>query len=191
MVIESLSKIIKERRTHYASEFSDQPISKKKIECIVENALWAPTHKLTQPWRFVVLDGNHKKDIGMYMANYYRKLFSVDDFSDERFEETKKYAKNASILAIMCKPSPRLPDWEEIAAVSCAVQNIWLSCTAMKIGGYWDTGVATIKYVENSIKLDDGERCLGVFFMGYLKDNLIEINRKRKSLSKKLSWHIK
>ena len=189
MFIESLSKIIKERRTHYASDFTDQSISRENIEIIVENALWAPTHKLTQPWRFAVLEGTHKEDIGLYMANYYRTLFSVEDFSEQRFEETKEYAKNASMLAILCKPSTRLPDWEEIAAVSCAVQNIWLSCTAMNIGGYWDTGSATIKYVENSIELKEGERCLGIFFMGYLKDNLIEVNRKRKPLSKKLSWY--
>ncbi|HAO15128.1 MAG TPA: nitroreductase [Tenacibaculum sp.] len=191
MMIEELSKIIKQRRTHYTSDFSDVPLSKKNIETIIENALWAPTHKLTQPWRFIVLEGEHKQEMGIFMANYYRKVFSIEDFSEKRFEETKGYAKNASMISIICKPNPRLPEWEEIAAVSCAVQNIWLSCTAMNIGGYWDTGTATIQYVENNLKLDDNEKCLGVFFLGNLKNNLSEANRKRKPVSKKLSWNKK
>ncbi|SEB44390.1 Nitroreductase [Tenacibaculum sp. MAR_2009_124] len=188
MEIESLSEIIKKRRSYYASDFSERHLSKETVEIIIENGLWAPTHKLTQPWRFSVLEGIHRQEMGVFMANYYREIFSVEEFSNERFEETKSYAKNATMIAIFCKPSSRLPEWEEVAAVSCAIQNIWLSCTAMNIGGYWDTGTATMKYVENHAEVKEGEKCLGVFFMGHLKEELTEVNRKRKPLSKKLSW---
>ncbi|CAM1370059.1 nitroreductase family protein [Tenacibaculum xiamenense] len=188
MEIESLSEIIKKRRTYYASDFSNEPLPREAVETIVENGLWAPTHKLTQPWRFAVLEGVHKQEMGVFMANFYRELFTIEEFSNERFEETKRYANNATMIAILCKPSSRLPEWEEVAAVSCAVQNMWLSCTVMNIGGYWDTGAATIKYVENCMEIKEGEKCLGVFFMGNLKQDLMEVNRKRKPLSKKLSW---
>lgn len=35
------------------------------------------------------------------------------------------------------KPGKAMPEWEETAAVSCAVQNMWLMATALGLAGYW------------------------------------------------------
>jgi nitroreductase len=189
MKFEELTKLIKERRTTYAYDYSEQKVSKETIEAVVSNGLWAPTHKLTQPWRFVVLEGKHHQDLGQFMADYYGKLYSEEEFSYERYDTTKSYAENATLLALVFQPSKRaqLPEWEEIAAISCAIQNMWLSCTAMNLGCYWDTAEATMEYGKR-IQLEEGERFLGIFFMGHLKEDLELGNRRRKPLSKKLSW---
>lgn len=186
-----VSQIIRNRKTTYASSFTAQKISKELIEEIIENALWAPTHKMTQPWRFVVLGGNHKSDFGAFMMSYYKKALSPEQFPESRYEETLHYPKNATMIAIILQRSRRIqiPEWEEIAAVSCAVQNMWLSCTAMGIAGYWDTAPATLKYCEEQIDLKDNERSLGIFYMGYAKDQ--KQNRKRRSIDTKLTWNIK
>lgn len=189
MNIETTTKLIKARKTTYAYDFSDKKLSKELVETIVSNALWAPTHKLTQPWRFMVLEGKHQEELGVFMANYYRNIYTEEQFSNERYEETKKYAQNATLLAVIFQPSKRaqLPEWEEIAAISCAVQNMWLTCTSLNVGAYWDTAEATMEYGKR-ITLEEGEKFLGVFFMGHLKETLAPVNRKRKPLSKKLSW---
>ncbi|WP_075341789.1 nitroreductase family protein [Tenacibaculum agarivorans] len=189
MNFEEITKLIRERKTTYAYDFSDQKVDKETIEAVVSNALWAPTHKLTQPWRFVVLQGKHQQELGEFMAEYYRRLYSEEDFPNDRYEATKRYAENATLLALIFQPSKRaqLPEWEEVAAISCAVQNMWLSCTALDIGCYWDTAGATMEYGKR-IALDEGERFLGIFFMGHLKDEIESGNRRRKPLSKKLSW---
>ena len=56
MNFEELTKVIHTRKSTYAYDYSDKKIDKKTIEDIVTNALWAPTHLATQPWRFVVLE---------------------------------------------------------------------------------------------------------------------------------------
>ncbi|MGG8494994.1 nitroreductase family protein [Tenacibaculum sp. TC6] len=190
MNINDLSTIIRERKTYYAFDYTEEDIPDELINTIITNAIWAPTHKLTQPWRFIVLAGKHKEKIGEYMADYYRTMYSEEEFSEERYSETKNYALNATLIAIVFTPSKKLPEWEEIAAISCAVQNMWLSCTALNIGGYWDTGRATIEYVNNTIALATEEKCLGIFYMGFLKKNLQQRSRRRKPLAKKLSKHI-
>lgn len=189
MNFNDLTALIKRRKTTYASDFTDEVISKKTIESIVANALWAPTHKLTQPWRFIVLGGNHKQELGRFMAEYYRKKYTEEEFSNERYEETKTYTENATLLGLVFQPSKsaQLPEWEEIAAISSAVQNMWLSCTALNIGSYWDTSEATMKYTER-IALKENEKFLGIFLMGYPKENIQLGNRRRKPLSKKLTW---
>lgn len=189
MNFEILTQLIRERRTTYAYDFSDRKIDKEIIEAIVSNALWAPTHLHTQPWRFVVLEGNHQQELGEFMAEYYRNLYDEKQFSTERYEATKSYSKNATLLAVIFQPNKKakLPEWEEIAAISCAVQNMWLSCTALDIGAYWDTSGATMEYGKR-IELQQNEKFLGLFLMGHLKEGIEKSKRKRKPLSKKLSW---
>lgn len=192
MNFETLTKIIKQRKTTYANDFSDKKISKETIEAIVENALWAPTHMHTQPWRFVVLEGSHQQELGEFMASYYREMYTEKQFSKERYKATKSYSKNATLLAVIFQPNKKakLPEWEEIAAISCGVQNIWLSCTALNIGAYWDTSIATIAYGKR-IELMENEQFLGIFFMGYPKVGVKTGIRKRKPLSNKLSFNHK
>lgn len=36
-------------------------ITREKLELILEAARWAPTHKLTEPWHFVVIGGSQKE----------------------------------------------------------------------------------------------------------------------------------
>lgn len=35
-------------------------ITRDKLELVLEAARWAPTHKLTQPWHFVIIGGSQK-----------------------------------------------------------------------------------------------------------------------------------
>src|SRR5918992_2485896 len=44
---------IRERRSH--KRFTDTPIAQDDIKTLLEAAVLAPNHKMTQPWGFVVL----------------------------------------------------------------------------------------------------------------------------------------
>ena len=46
---ETLNKIIRNRKTIYPAKFSDKEIPKNVINEILENAIHAPTHRMTQP----------------------------------------------------------------------------------------------------------------------------------------------
>lgn len=192
--LKNANALIRNRKSTYAYSFSNEAIPKEIVEEIVTNALWAPTHKLTQPWRFVVLEGAHKADLGKYMLEYYKENLPIEKFPESRYEETLNYPKNATLIAVVFQRSKRveIPEWEEIAAVSCAVQNMWLSCTALNYGAYWATNKATIKYCEEFLELAENEKSLGIFYMGIPnKDNEETKYRKRIPLSKKLKWNYK
>ena len=78
-----------------------------------------------------------------------------------------------------------VPEVEEIASVAMAVQNIWLSCVPHKIGSYWSSPKAMYEANE-FLGLGEGERCLGVFYMGYYEGD--KIQGKRKDISEKVEW---
>jgi hypothetical protein len=79
-----------------------------------------------------------------------------------------------------------IPEWEEIAAVSMSVQNMWLTCTANEVGCYWSSP-AIISRLNNFLELKSNQRCLGLFYMGKY-DELPQNNLKKKSIKEKVTW---
>jgi nitroreductase len=76
---------------------------------------------------------------------------------------------------------------EEIAAVSCAVENIYLSTTAYELGGYWTTGGVTYNpNAKSFFGLGDEDRLLGFFYLGYVA--IPSGAGKRKPLDEKVVW---
>jgi nitroreductase len=66
-----------------------------------------------------------------------------------------------------------------------AVQNMWLTCTALGIGSYWSTPAATSR-MQKFLHLPEDEKCLGLFYMGYSDVPLPE--GKRQSIEDKVIW---
>ena len=52
--LSEITEVIKNRRTIYPEMYSTRKVHKEIIEDLLNNAIWAPTHGLTQPWRFTV-----------------------------------------------------------------------------------------------------------------------------------------
>ena len=68
-----LDQIIKTRRAVYPNMYTGKKNSKKLREKALENANYAPTHKLTQPWLFKTYSGVSKKNLGKEMVYLYKK----------------------------------------------------------------------------------------------------------------------
>lgn len=183
-----LNVLIRGRRSIYPPEFLEKEIPQDILETILTNGLYAPTYHKTEPWRFKVMQGAAKKKLGAFLSNAYKASTPEEQFNENKFHKIIEKAERSSAVIALCMqrdPKERLEEWEEIAAVAMAVQNIWLTATQYGIGGYWGSPKA-IKKAGKIIDLAEGEKCLGFFFMGYV-DNPIR-DAKRKSLSEKVTW---
>lgn len=178
--------IIKKRRSVFPVQYNDKPISKEIIEAILEAGNWAPNHKKTEPWRFKVLQGNSKDALGTFLANKYQEVMP-----NPKKIKIKKLLDNpskASAIVAICMqrdPNESLPEWEEIAAVAMAVQNMWLLSTELGIGSYWSSP-GLIKYMDEFFDFKEGEKCLGFFYMGYSNEDLSEGTRT--PIADKVEW---
>jgi len=101
------------------------------------------------------------------------------DLSEEVQQDLKKFikkqpskakdiAKCSHVIAISMKrqanPEKIMPEWEEIAAVACAVQNAHIVACQLGVAAYWSSGgkegpLATTA-VRGLLKLEDGDGCL-------------------------------
>ena len=64
-----------------------------------------------------------------------------------------------------------IPEWEEVASVAMAVQNMWLYSSSIGIGAYWSSP-KLMNFLSDFIKLSVWERCLGFFYMGYYLEKI-------------------
>lgn len=185
-----LTQIIKERRSVFPPMFSGDPITDEEIMQLLENANWAPTHRKTEPWRFQVFTGAALTRLGQYLADFYRNNVAEDIFSDKKYQKMMRNPTLAShVIAICMKRDPEgiLPEWEELAAVSAAVQNLWLSCSAMGLGGYWSTPRAAL-HADEFLGLGADEQCYGLFYLGKPKVDL-DLKSIRSGIAEKVKWH--
>ncbi len=182
------AELIRGRRAIFPKTYISKPIPKAVIEEVLENANWAPTHKFTEPWRFRVFTGAALERLGDALAELYRAATPAEAFSEKKYDKNKQKPRQSGCVIAICMQrdaEERVPEWEEIAATACAVQNMWLTCTAHGIGSYWSSA----KMLQESpglLQLAPGERCLGLFFMGY--HNLPELPGKRGPIAEKVVW---
>lgn len=174
-----LAEIIKNRRAIYPDAYSNTAISNNEIEEILEAANWAPTHKRTEPWRFKVFHSEASRTaLSQFLGEaYVKSVEKPSDFKQKKMAQ--KGIQSGCVIAICMQRDleERIPEWEEIAAVAMAVQNMWLTAHTLKIGAYWSSP-ALIHYFGEHVSLADGERCLGFFYMGKYHSELPEGTRK-------------
>jgi nitroreductase len=147
-------------------QFNNEPIADEKINLIIEAANWAPTHKKTEPWRFKILKGKSKDSLGDFLSKKYEESSSI--VSEYKFKKLHQKSKKSAVVILICMqrdPKKSIPEWEEIASVAMAVQNMWLMATELNIGSYWSSPLY-INNISEFIPLNKGEKCLGIFYMG-------------------------
>jgi len=180
--------LLKKRRSIFPAQYNSETISKATLEKILEAANLAPTHKKTAPWRFKVLQGEAKAKLGMFLSlKYMENDAKPKEFKVKKLIENPKRA--AAIIAICMQrdPNESIPEWEEIAAVAMAVQNMWLCCTALEIGCYWSSP-SLIQHMDDFFVMNEGERCLGFFYMGNYDADIVIPEVTHAPIASKTDW---
>ncbi|MCB0457647.1 MAG: nitroreductase [Flavobacteriaceae bacterium] len=179
---------IKNRRAVYPAQYNTEEISKEEIQTILAAANWAPTHRRTEPWRFKVFHSKEAKTrLSEFLAATYKER--AENFSETKFKKYQENPLKAACVIAICytkDPNGAIPEWEEIAATAMAVQNMWLAASEMNIGAYWGTPNIA-KYLPTIIEMEEGEHCLGFFYMGKFDQTLPEGFRNT-SVDEKTVW---
>jgi nitroreductase len=190
---EFVQDLIKNRRSVYPKDFTPGiKIEDKVVEDILDLAVWAPTHKLTQPWYFKVYRNEGVKRFFEKQAEIYKEITPAEIFSEKKIEKYALKADQVShVIAIISQhhPENKIPEIEETVATACALQNIYLSLKVYGIAGYLSTGKSCYtEQMSEFLQLKKGDKCLGFFQLGVSIDELKSFNRKRISAMEKMEW---
>lgn len=191
--VEEVNKIIRGRRSLFLAQFKENdPVDDAIIEEILENANWAPTHKLTEPWAFTVYSGEGLQKFAEFQSELYKeRALRNGNFVEATYAKFKENPLKAShIIAIKMKHDPKagLPVMEEIAAVAMAVQNMYLTASAHGLAAYWGTGGPTFwAEAKPFFGLGEEDMLMGFFYIGKPATDLWPAGR-RKPISEKVDW---
>jgi hypothetical protein len=109
-----------------------------------------------------------KKQTGFRNAVYLQSNSTRTTFSGKKYNDIGfKINKADAVISIVVNFSGMVPEWEEIAAVSMAVQNMYLTCTANEIGCYWSSP-KIVDHLKESLTIEENQKCLGLFYMGQI-----------------------
>jgi nitroreductase len=141
-------------------------IARTAVERLLEAGVRAPTHHLTQPWRFVVLAGEARKELG--------DAWAQAEAHREPEKVRIKPLRSPVIIAVIATPKAHLPKVQEIEehhAVGAAMQNILLAAHDMGLGAMLRTGKAAFyEEVRAVLGVKDDEYVAGFIYLGHPED---------------------
>ncbi|WP_254438533.1 nitroreductase [Paenibacillus sp. DCT19] len=136
---------IQNRRT--VKKFKKDAVPTDKIIELLDAAVWAPNHKLREPWRFLLFTGDGRKKLA--------QAIDAEMGEDNKFSANIKQVP--AIMLVVLEEDPRQNIWDEdFAAVSALVQNFLLAAWSEEIGTFWVT--KPFLYAPNSVNRSASKR---------------------------------
>jgi nitroreductase len=161
---------------------------------MLQLANWAPTHKHSEPWRFHIFEGEALAKLIDQLKDIYVRETPTDKFEHikiDKWESRKRQVSHIMVIVLKRHEHLDLPEFEEIASVAMAVQNMWIYASTQEgVGGYWSTPEMVFSQsFHQYLDLEQDERCLGLFMLGKIKGDAIEAAAKRAPWEEKVTWH--
>ena len=182
--------LIKRRRS-IGKMTSERP-SREQIEHLLEAATHAPNHHKVQPWKFIVLAGNAREELGTVMA--LSLAGRLEETSSDKAQATLNKERNkplrAPVVIVVVAESPNQPnvmEIENIEATAAAVQNMLLTAEEMELACMWRTGDAAYDpHVKQWLGLESGEHIIAFLYVGY--PAIPRLERNPISFKNKTTW---
>lgn len=189
--VQEFNDLIRKRRSVFPQFYTGEKVDDQIIHQMIDNARWAPNHKLTEPWRFIVFTGEGIKQLAEAQASVYKDVTTRDgSFKEDKHKSLlTKPLLSSHIIAVCMKRDPKksVPEIEEVGAVFCAIENMYLTATAYGVGTYLSTGGIThFDEAKKVFELGPDDKLLGFMHVGIPKS--ISTGAKRKPVEEITEW---
>ena len=180
-------QVIRDRRSH--KKFTDRPVSETDIRTLIDAAVLAPNHHMTQPWGFAVLGPRARKRYGEIKAH-----LRVAEELDPAVANEKRVKIAADIAAVPAvivvtqrvegEPTQRREDY---AAVFMAIENLLLAATSMGLGSKVHTGdIMNAVPMRELVKAAEHEQIVAILHLGEPAEEMKP--KARLSAAEKTRW---
>jgi nitroreductase len=150
-------------------KFGERPVTREQIEAMLEAAVCAPNHRMTQPWRFYVLGPEARARYGAALG--VRKARKVEDREAARQLAEKVEAEHRNLPAVIAvamkvAEDPEIRE-EDYAATMMAVQNLMLAALSTGLGTHIKTGaIMQDPAARSAVGVPEDERIVALVNVG-------------------------
>jgi nitroreductase len=129
-----VSDALKQRRS--IKRFTARAVTREEIEQLLDAAVLAPNHRLTEPWRFYVLGPEARHAYGLALGE--RKARKIEDPEQaramrERVAQEHRALPAMIVVAMVTSDNPEIRE-EDYAATMMAVEHVALRALELGLG---------------------------------------------------------
>lgn len=149
--------------------FTAKPVTREQVETLLEAAVLAPNHRMTQPWRFLVLGVEARRAYGEVLGGRKAKKVADADAARTVVERTVADAVAAPLMIAVTQAVADNPEIVEEDFATCwmAIQNLLLAAVDLGLGTHLRTGaVFNDPAVRSAWGVEEGQRVVGVVLVG-------------------------
>jgi nitroreductase len=167
----SVFETIQRRRS--IGKMTEQVPTKEQIEQLLEAAIHAPNHHKVEPWRFFVLAGKVREELGGIMESSLAKRLSDTQNEKVQAQLAKERHKplRSPVLIIVASEAPEqgnVLDIENVEAVAASVENMLLTAEELGLAAMWRTGDAAYDpRVKAWLGLKAEDHIVAILYLGY------------------------
>jgi nitroreductase len=193
MTLSQTTELIRQRRSVKPVDMDpEQHIPRELLVELIENATWAPNHGLTEPWKFVIFQGQQRHILAQQMQSVYTATTPAAEFRQDKAEKMSRNPLCAHTVIAACmlrKGGDKIPAVEELEALACGIQNLMLSATAAGVGSYWSSPplLGTQAWTQ-WLGLKSEDRCVGLIYLGYAKATSAKPKSTRSPVEQCMQW---
>ncbi|MGH7467614.1 MAG: nitroreductase family protein [Longimicrobiales bacterium] len=174
------------RRSH--KRFKDKPVDADHVRVLLDAAVTAPNHKMTEPWGFLVLGPNLRRTYAERKAQLkFGELIATDGNAKADQMITDLLGVPVVIGVTQKVDADPVRREEDYAAVFMAIQNMLLAGTALGLGTKVQTGnILDDEPFRAALGLTEGERLVAVLHVGEPSEEMPA--KKRTPSADKTRW---
>ena len=167
----SIFDIIQRRRS--IGKMTEERPRREQIERMLEAATHAPNHHKVQPWRFIVLAGEARAELGAVMAEALAARLGEPggEKMQALLDKERHKPLRSPVLIVAIAEAPRQPKVlaiENIEATAAAVQNMLLVAEEMGLACMWRTGdAASDERVKRWLGVEPDEHIVSFLYVGF------------------------
>jgi len=151
-------KAIRERRS--IRTFRADPVEPEKIEAILEAGRWAPSGKNTQPWRFVIVESQGKRQ---QLGQLVTQMDMI---------------RTAPVtIAVLLDTEAGYDRIKDVQAIGACAQNMLLAAHSLGLGACW-IGRVRDEQVERVLGAEEHEELMMLIPIGYPAESPAPKERK-------------
>lgn len=171
---------------------TDQLPTREQIKHILEAATHAPNHYKVEPWRFFVLIGQARADLGQVMEQSLKARMS--ETTSEKAQAILNKERNkllrAPVVIVVATEAPTQPnvlEIENIEATAAAVQNMLLAAEELGLAAMWRTGDAAYDpHVKRWLRLSPRDHIVAFVYLGF--PAIPHLERHPRPVEEKTTW---
>lgn len=173
------------RRSVLARQMSEPGPNEQQLKTLLTIAARVPDHKKLEPWRFLVIQGEARKQLGEQFAEIRKQQVELPPQQYQDLQQS--FMRAPLVIAVIFSPiEQRVPKFEQLLSTGAVCQHINIAAGAMGFGSQWITGWSCEdQQAHQVLGLTDQEMIAGYMYIG--STDIQPEDRKRPDLGEKVT----